>query len=66
MLSFWSYALSPKMKALPPSTPAPPREDTMLPDIKDASNQILVKNLLGTTKSQLRQNLSRYRKKLDS
>ena len=46
-------SLSAKKEALPPSTPAPAREAKMLPDIQDASNQILVKKMLGTTKSQL-------------
>ena len=40
------------LKALPPSTPALAREAQMLPDTKETSNQILVKKLLVTTKSQ--------------
>ena len=38
---------------LPPSTSAPAGEAQMLPDIEDKSDQLLVKNLMGTTKSQL-------------
>ena len=45
--------LLPYKESLPPSTPPPAGEAQILQDIRDKSNQYLLKKLMGTTKSQM-------------